>query len=373
MLIVTATDLPRLLACNGSRLLGGSIPPSDSDDTVRQEGNAAHWLVEQVHAGHFSPEELVDRKAPNGVYITADMVEYLAEYLAAVSTIGSGSQIETDTSHAGTGWQVNGRADLIKYDWVKAHLDAGDLKFGWGLVEPENNWSVLSHVFGWINANPDKPVHSATLTIYQPRPHHPAGRVRRWTITREQIDQLYNFMRWHLENIARAGEGSDQLNTGSHCYKCPALATCPAARKAALNAIDASERAFVEDVSNDQLSFNLDHYKRAIEILTQKHKAYSEMALHRIREGQIINNYGLENEQTNRVWQDHVTADLLLALTGHDLTKKELLTPAQVEKAGVDKRVVAAFTERRNKGVKLVRMDVNAKARKLFNNPERKN
>lgn len=369
MLIVTATDLPRLLACNGSRLLGASIAPSQADDTVRQEGIAAHYLIEQVHAGHFSAEELVERKAPNGVYITHEMVDYLDAYLADVGTIGTGSLIETDTSHAGTGWQINGRADLIRYDWAKAHLNVGDLKYGWGLVEPENNWSLLSHVFGWINRNPDKPVHTVTLTIYQPRPHHSAGRVRTWTITREQVDQFYNFMRWHLENISRNGEGHDVLTTGSHCYKCPALATCHAARAASLNAVDVSERAFVDTVSNEQLSTELDLFDRAIKMLTQKKKAYDDLALHRIRVGQIVANYDLETGQTNRVWQEHVTPELLQSLTGKDLTEKELLSPAKVEKAGVHKGVVAALTERRNTGVKLVRIDANTKAKKLFKQP----
>ena len=53
MISLTATDLPRFMACNGSRLLK-RIEPFNPDDTVAEEGNAAHWLIEQVFRGHFT-------------------------------------------------------------------------------------------------------------------------------------------------------------------------------------------------------------------------------------------------------------------------------------------------------------------------------
>lgn len=361
MLTVTATDLPRLMACNGSRLMGGFTPPVDTDDTVRNEGIAADWLVDQVFNMRFTAEELIDRKAENGVYITAEMVEYLEEYLKAVGTIGFGAQIEVNTSHAGHGWQVNGRADLTKYHAPSQHLDVGDLKFGWGIVEPEDNWTLISHVFGWIAQHPDKPVSSATITIYQPRPHHPGGHVRSVTLGGNMLAELYHRLTTTLSNP------SDALNTGPHCYKCPALATCPAARKAQMNAIDASEKAFVDNIDNANLSFQLDHVNRAMEALKQSQKAYSELALHRLRMGQIIPNYSCETGLTNRQWKQDVTPETIQMLTGINVRKPgDMITPNQAEKAGVLPEVVAAFTERRNKDVKLVRIDANTKAKQMF-------
>lgn len=371
MLIVTATDLPRLLACNGSRLMGGYAPPiSAADDTVRDEGNAADWVVAQVFNGYVRPEELIDCKAPNGVYITAEMIEYLDEYLKAVGvqdhTRPESVEIEYANSYGNATWQVNGRADLIKYNISKKHLDIGDLKYGWGIVEPEMNWTLLSHLFGFIAQNPNMPVETATLTIYQPRPHHHLGPVRSSTIHFTAILRQYNEMRWKLENL------NDQLHTGEHCYKCPALAVCPAARNAQMNAIEASEKVYNDNIDNDKLSFELTHLERAAEIIKQRRKAYEEMALYRIKQGQIVTGYGVETGLSNRELCDFVTAEWIEALTGKDLTKKKLPTPAQMEKAGVHKDVVASMTTRHKTGAKLVKVDANSKAEKMFNNPKGK-
>lgn len=358
MITVTATELPRLMACNGSRLMGASEAPVNPDTTVRDEGNAAHWLVEQVHKGDKLVEEYIDRKAPNGVYITAEMVEYLEDYLSTME----GAQIEVETSHGAHTWRINGRADRITYDAENQWLYVPDLKYGWSIVEPEMNWTLISHVLGFMNNNPDKPVKGATLAIYQPRPYHPAGRVRSWSITREQIEQFWTEIATTLSNP------TDQLNTGQHCRYCPAFTDCPARRKAQYNAIDATEKAFTDRLDNKELSAQLDHLARAVEVLKEQEKAYKELALHRIKKGQIVNNYTVDTELTNRVWKQGVTPEMMQSLTGQDLTKKQLITPKQVENAGISKEVVAALCERRNKGVKLVRMSADAKASQMFEN-----
>ena len=376
MLTVTATDLPRLMTCNGSRLMGGFIPPVDKDDTVRNEGNAAHWLVEQVHTGKVKAKDLIDQKASNGVYITADIVDHLEDYLKAVKTFKAGTLIEYNTSFSGgpylgenetrQGWKVNGRADLLDYDPKTCHLDVADLKYGWGIVEPEDNWTLIAHLIGFITLNPDKPVMTATLTIYQPRPHHSKGTVRPWSINQTQITALYQQILKTLDNP------DDNLNTSKHCTYCPALVPCPAARNAKMNAIDASEKVFIEEIDNKNLSFQLDHLKRSMEVLKTTYTAYSELALFRVRKGQIVDNYGLETELTNSNWLPHVNADMLKALTGKDLTKTQLITPTQAKKKGVSKEFVKTLTERRDKGIKLVRVDADTKAKKLFNKPKEK-
>lgn len=372
MLTVTATNLPRLLTCNGSRLVGGLTPPAIAgDDTVKKEGDAADWVVQQVFSGQITANELIERKAPNGVHITAEMVEHLEEYLKAITCnpdtiLKAITYIEYENSHTVGAVQINGRADLVKYDPARRHLDIGDLKYGWGIVEPENNWTLLSHVFGFMVQNPDAIIETATLTIYQPRPRHYFGPVRSWSINGQNINQLYSEMVKILTNL------TDRLQTSEHCYKCPALATCPAARKAQLNAIESSEKAYVETVDNETLSFVLDHFDRAVDMLTQSKKAYEEMALFRIKNGQIIKNYSTETGLSNSNWVEHATPEVLQMLTGKDLTKKKLVTPAEAKRQGVNEDIVASLTERNNTGVKLVRIDADAKARKLLNKPKGK-
>ena len=361
MLSITATDLPRLMACNGSRLMTATLPAVDAADATKDEGNAVHWLVVQVHTGKFTAEQIVGQQSPEGVFITAEMVEHVRDYLVAIK----GADVEVETSHSGIGWNVRGRADSIKYIAAGGHLQINELKYGWRIVEAEANWTLLSHAAGFIANNPDKPVHTVDMTVFQPRPHHPSGQNRSWMIGIGDFDIL------HTEMVSTLQAPDDVLHTGElQCHYCPAIATCPAARKAEMNAIEASEKAFTDSIDNGNLSFRLDHLKRAGQVIKEMEKAYTELALHRVRQGQVVPNYVIETEQTNRNWKGHVTAEFIDALTGKDLSKKELITPAQAEKAGVSKEVVAALTERHSKGSKIVRVDIDSKAKKLFNKPK---
>lgn len=360
MSAVTATNLPRLIACNGSRLVGGLEPPAIADDNpVRDEGNAADWVISQLFYGHFKADELIERKAPNGVYITVDMIEHLTPYLNDITVPADVRHIEFKTRYDTKYWVINGRADFIKYDQKTKTLTVADFKYGWSIVEPVMNWTLLSHAISYIYYYQEIAVDIIEFKIYQPRPYHSLGSVRTWKITAQLLDSLRDKMVEILDNL------TDELRTTTHCYKCPALLSCPAARNAQMNAIESAEyRPYVENIDNERLSFELDHLNRAIDILEQRYKAYKDLAMHRLKDGQVIKNYGVENGLSNRDWQDHVTPEFLEMITGKDLSKKKLITPAQAEKMGVSKDVVSSLTERHNTGVKLVRVDAHTKAEK---------
>lgn len=355
MLSVTATDLPRIIACNGSRLMEGFTSSIKTDDTVRDEGNAAHWLAEQVQKGLHTLDELIDRKAPNGVFITGEMADNLSDYIKAMGRSGF---VELSTEFKGQNWIVKARADHIRYE--NNLLEVNDLKYGWSTVEPKGNWTLIAHAIGFCIANQIQP-EKIRLTIYQPRPYHIDGFNRSWELSYSELVQYYNYINEVLSNP------KDELHTGSHCKNCPALATCPAARKAELNGIDESEKVFEAEIKNDILSFRLDQLSRAIKVLEQNYKAYSEIALHRLKNGEIVNNYGIDTQLSNRGWKENVTAGFLQVLTGKDLTKKQLITPSQAEREGVSEELVASMTERFSKGIKLSRINTDKKAKKLFN------
>lgn len=370
MLQVTADALPRLMACNGSRLMEGFTPSVAVSDFDRQEGIAAHWLIEQVFNKQFGTDELIDRQAPNGVFITAEMIEHVTPYLDLVTQGGS---IEFDTSFEdGCGvWQINGRADHVSFE--NGVLTVTDFKYGWSITEPENNWTLIAHAIGYgislVHArgiNLERDVKEIEFVIVQPRPYHPMGRIRVHTISVQRL------IEYHKELDAVLSNPTDMLNTGQHCKHCPAMVHCSAFSKAQMNAIDATETAFNDSISNDALSFVMDTIKRAQDVLNQAHKAYVDLATHRLREGQYVPNYAVQTELTNRQWKDFVTPETVQVMTGQDLTKKQLVTPAQAEKAGVPAAVVESLCERRNKGFKLVRIETDKLAKKLFNNPKGK-
>ncbi|QWY83129.1 CRISPR/Cas system-associated protein [Rhizobium phage RHph_X2_24] len=354
MLIVDATNLPRLMNCNGSRLMQADPVLTERDDTIRNEGNAVHWLASAVFHGQHTVDEMVDRKAPNGVFITADMAEHVTDYLTAIRA----GEMEVETTFRGNVWQINGRADHIRLENL-SHLYINDFKYGYSIVEPENNWTLIAHAIGFCLARDVHP-EQITFTIHQPRAPHRDGRVRDITIDRNRLWQLYAQINETLTNP------SDTLQTGKHCYKCPAFASCPARQAAELNGIEAAHTAYNAAIDNIELTARMDQISRAMELLKQSQKAYEELATYRIKKGEIIGNYTVENDLTNRVWKDGVNAELMLALTGINLTKPQLVSPRQAEQAGVSSAIVDSLSERRIKGAKLVRVNANKKAAKLF-------
>ena len=356
MLTVTATELPRLISCNGSRLMGDGVAPSDTDTTDRDKGIAAHWFVQQRHAGN--QVVACGSKAPNGIYITVEMIGYLEEYIADTRE----AEIEVDTSFGAKNWHINGRSDAIHYNPGTQHLNICELKYGWHIVEPKNDWTLIAHAIGWMLKNPDKPIQTITFTIYQPRPHHHISRVRTWNIDIQKLGELHAVIKGTLTLP------NDELNSGPiQCYRCPHVTNCPAARQAEYNSIEASEMAFVDEIDNVELSFRLDQVSRALSVLKEQEKAYNDLALHRIKKGDIVKNYSLINDMTNLLWKDHVTPEIVQMITGEDLTTKKLITPTQAKNKGVSEGVIASMAERRNKGAKLVRMDADDKAKKMFN------
>lgn len=364
MFTVTADELPRFMACNGSRFLPASLPAAVADTSARDEGIAAHFMAVAVFRNEFNIDELVDRKAPNGVYMTVEMVEFVQMYLDAIIHIERGkivSDAEIDTSFGNDAFRVNARADHIAYNAETNTLYGDDFKYGWRLVEPQDNWTLIAHAIGYCLTRQITPAR-IVLTIHQPRPYHPDGKSRSWEITYSDLLDRYAHITMTLTNP------NDQLKTGSQCSKCHALATCPAAREANMNAIDASEMAYSDDLDNTALAFELNTLRIAQSSLNNRLDALEEMAKFRLKSGQILDGYGVENQLSNTDWKPGIDVAMMQMLTGKNLARPKLMTPGQAIKAGVPEDVIKPLTERRLTGVKLVRVDANKKAQKLFGN-----
>jgi len=355
MLSLTATELPKFMACNGFTRLGG-VEPFNPSTEVTDEGNAAHWLCEQVYKG-ANPDDLIGQKAFNGVFITAEMVENCRMYITLIKM--GNCVVEHDTSHRdGDLWEVRGRADCITRI-EDDMLMISDLKYGWRIVEPEMNWTLISHAIAYrryCGFTPTKFV----FRIYQPRPFHPQGPMRDWVITKSELDKLEKQLRDALSNPKAI------VCSGSQCYKCKSLSQCPAAQIAAMNAVDVANMAFDSEMTDDKLSWMLDNLKRASEVIKQSYEAYQDLALHRLKEGRSVNSYSIQPALGNTAWNDDVTPELLEAACNVDCSVKKLVTPAQAKKLGVPEELLTLFTHRPDNGFKLVHIDENKLATKYF-------
>jgi hypothetical protein len=359
MLNVTADSLPRLMRCIGSRLMEPAFPALDKDRTARAEGIAADYMANAVFRNEYTIEELIDRKAPNGVYMSAEMADHVAEYLSALDC----GEVQADTSFGTDAFRVGARCDHRKYRIEIDTLTIDDLKYGHSIVEPEMNWTLIAHAVGTCAVQQITPA-NIVLRIHQPRAWHPEGKVREWRLTYIELMTLYGQIAAKLTNP------TDELVTDVNlCRRCPALGHCPAARKANMNAIDAMETtAFVDTIPDDALSYELIMLANAEATIKNRAEALRELAIHRIKNGKIIPEFANETQRANTRWKSGFDATLVSAITGVDVTTKPgIVTPAEAGRRGVSEAVLKSMTERPITGTKLTRVNTDKRAKRLLN------
>lgn len=364
-IVVTATELPRTMHCFGSLQMPQAVP-CGGDTTQRDEGNCAHWLAEQMFNGASVG---AGATAPNGYVVTDDMVEHVSQYVSALDC----GEMEADTSYGGATWQVRGRADHLVYrdaaatevngcqtGYLPSCLTIDDFKYGWRLVSPVRNWTLMSHAIGWCIRTQQRP-DRIVLRIHQPRPYHPEGPLREWSCSFEELMGFYSRI------DARLSNPTDELVTSmEHCAKCHALALCPAARSASMNALDVADRVFSDDLPKPLLTREMELMRQAVSMIEARRDAIEELVTHRIKQGEVFDGYMLERRHGQRRWKPGLTGAVLSALAGVDLAKDGAVTPAEAERRGVSKEAIAAMTDRPLLDPKLKAVDVDARGRALF-------
>lgn len=352
---IDASDLPRIMACPGSRTMAVNPAMVTVHSGTKIEGEAAHWAAEMLF--HEPQMALMNMQAPNGHIITAEMADYVSEFIDIC--YASSEYIHNSMKSFHKYGEVSGSAENIRYH-PEGILYLTDLRYGWRIIEPEKNWTMIFHAAVFCMEKSLTP-HEIHLQIFQPRPYHPDGYLREWVISYQYLYQLFQEIVWNTTNDIR------QLNTSRECDHCHALATCPAVRQASYNAIDVSTAAFSDDLPNDVVSFELDQLTRASKIIERRLAALEELAQFRIKKGEVIENYATEPTQGNTTWLPGLTPEMLTAIFGVPMAATpKPITPAAAIRANVPETAIKAFTFRPSGGTKLVRENTDKKARRMF-------
>lgn len=359
MISVNATTLPLIMACNGSRLLGGVRPPSNDDPTARNEGIAAHWVVTESYLRGKKPDDFLNQKAPNGVTISNAVLKSVADFFAYVADCAAtyqGMEVETSFSN-GDIWEVPARCDFYSFDGVELRIE--DFKHGFRIVEPRENWTLIAHAIGLCIANGWTP-QKIVLTVHQPRVPHPEGTVREWSLTYNELTARYAQINATLSNP------DDVLKTGNHCERCPSLLVCPAARTATFNAVDISMTAHAESLTDEQISEELLILQDAEKRLKGRRKQLEDLAAFRLKQGGIVDNFAIDRTMSNRMWHEGLTPAFLSMILGVDCTNTDPISPAQAIARGASETAVNSLSSRVETGLKLIRISAHKRAEKLF-------
>ena len=128
--------------------------------------------------------------------------------------------------------EMFGTADAVIYKPKLRRLLVFDLKYGAGVVvEAVGNPQGRYYGLGACMALADRPVSEVEIVIVQPRAPHPAGPIRRETIS------AFELVEWSadlLEAAERTLDPEAPLVPGAWCRFCPAAGICPALREQAL-------------------------------------------------------------------------------------------------------------------------------------------
>lgn len=343
--MINATDLPRYMRCNGSQMLGGIAPPSaNADTTVRDEGTAAHWVIRDAFETGNNVAQYHKLKAPNGVIISDEIISHIADY---IETIRKQSLLEYGCEGDASFDEIGARYDHFSFDGQTLRIN--DFKYGFRIVDPDENWTMLAYAIGLCLRNQWVP-ERIVLTICQPRVPHPDGQFRSWELSYPQLVERYH----QITHAVANPDGT--LRTGSHCDKCPNALTCPALRTAVFNAVDVSVTAHSETISDEQVSRELTILQDAEKRIKSRKKQLEDLAIYRLRQGASVPGYGMQRSLSNRAWRDGLEPAFLSIMLGVPCVRSDAISPAQAVAAGADENAVNMLSERKETGLKLTRI-----------------
>jgi len=339
--------------CPGSVKMQAEAP-SYGDPHTGDEGTAAHWAAAEILAGKTPQENWM---APNGVLVTEEMRLNLQDYVAAVLATKGRLHIEESVQVDHVHPQLKGTPDCWSYDGDKRMLTIDDLKFGWTIVEPYENWQMICYALGamaLIVTDLTLPVDMGVqIRIIQPRPYHRNGSVRSWTLTAAELERYASRLR---AAAVEALSDSPTVTAGEHCKYCTARYSCPSADRAALMAIDLTESAVLDRLPDERLGLALETLYRAAEAIKFRLTGLEQQAISTIQQGGHIEGWTTEGGRGKKTWSKSDTEVFALGdLLGLELrAAAKPITPVQAKKAGLSADMLSVYSALQPGKVKLM-------------------
>ena len=358
---VRCSGLSRPMKCPG--FLFFENLPAQQSNAAAEEGTAAGELLERKLLGLNVPY-----LAKNGVPFDNDMQFYTDEVASVIRAdetkdLACEQRIDWQTQ---SGIWIKGSYDISFIRGNKLYVD--DLKYGFGIVEPKENWQLLGYAIGrWLQLRHPR-FDSIVLRIHQPRPHHEDGTTRTWEISTEQLLHYKNRIETVMLDITN---GYNALVTGPQCKYCPAAAMCPAFSRVAFEGIDLVLNDFTQDnIDENEIAKQLALFDRVSDVFKIKQDSLKALAQDRLRNNKLIPGWTTEKSYGNRSWKPFVSPKVIEALTKIKIVEEVMLSPAKAERLGVSKELVKEFVDRPFLGEKLVRKNSSDDAEKVFKNKQ---
>jgi hypothetical protein len=318
-------------------------------------------------------QALVGVKADNGIIITDEMFD------AALTYVNQVIKVVKDKKHLHIEVRVDARmtidpeawgtADAIYYDVATNTLHIWDFKFGHASVKAIENYQLIGYAqaacetFNYTKLNP-----RLVLCIVQPRCYDGLGPVRTWETCFDNLRGYINQMR---HQITKYRMRETTLDTGEHCRDCQARYLCPASQQAAANGIDYSTKTIAQEMTPEALAYEKTLVDIAHDRLKQRKIAIDAEVENRIRKGEFIPGFVMEEKLGSKAWKIPVSEVKLIGeIFAIDVIKSETcLTPTQtiasMKAKGMDPSVLSMYYNTPTAGMRLVSND-GTKAKNIF-------
>lgn len=336
--------------CAAAPTFAESVPEQPPSDAAR-EGTAAAWLAEVTIKSGGSCKDHLNATHSNGWLVTAEMVNYVQDYVDLLRSRGG---ITSAEQHVTLTEFIKGTLDASTSGAaVATRLYVTDLKYGFEIVEVFENVQLIIYAAAELRRLGNPPhIVDVELGIYQPRPPHPDGAYRKWTMT---VAELWEWAEWIVARGTATMQPEPTATPGRHCKRCRALTTCFAAQQTLQNGYD-----FIVNDSrqhhrtSDDLAKLLDF----LDLLMTLGKAAQTAALaeaeQRMKQGDHVRGWFFKPRKGHRVWK--YDPAFIQFVTGVRPYAETLMSPPDMERAGVPKKLVDTLAKAPDIGHKLERM-----------------
>ena len=325
---IRPSGIGRTIACPASVRLSAQVPYQESGEAAKI-GTAIHALAEHCYKKDLHPALFVGKEF-EGITMTEENCDFAQQHIKAIWAIHEefshrgGVEVEKFLPYLDyTNVKVGGTADVIGISKEKRKLIIADLKTGRGYVDAESDQLKLYSLAAMESGGLYQDIDTVELWIIQP--HH--GEVRKHSMTtQELVDWEHYVLTPAIENALNPA--FPPVPSDSACQYCAAKTICPAQA----NMVEVVHSAPpVEVLTEEQISVLLTKFDMVEDYI----KAVRDHALKRMEKGAVIAGWQLAPKRALRSWTSEEEARkqlLFLGLTPDQITKTELITPAQADK-----------------------------------------
>lgn len=332
--LLSASSSSRWLKCPPSAVAASLYPNTETEYT--REGTLAHEVAELVARSRLNRGDNIfasswrDDVTPEMIRHAEEYADYIQEQLIDLSAVVLLEQ-RLDFAPWVPGGFGTGDCLVIQGN----HLDVIDYKYGQGVeVSAVGNSQMRLYGLGALHDFGDiYEIETVSLHIFQPRKDNisvetiPASELLAWGADIKPI-------------AADAAEGRGNHSPGAHCRFCPHAGVCPALASTCLAMC--GEQGVERPIAVPTLT-----PQEVADILSQEPmisawlKAVKERALASLLDGDEIPGFKVVAGRASRSWADELkVCDALIkaGYTREQITKTEVLSPAQMEKVLGKKR-----------------------------------